>query len=218
MTIEEGLKLETDRQDGKIEIPDCNRSDLPGFLKRTGRVVGAEIGVDKGDFTEELCKAGLEVYGIDPWQMYEDYMYTRGQEGLDTNYKSTKERLKPYKCTLIRNTSMEAVEEFEDESLDFVYIDGHHGFRYVAEDLWEWNKKVKVGGVIAGHDYALNTKEPYHPYTLHVKFVLEAFLKTLKIKKWYVLGRYETIPGEKRDRWRSWMWIKPQSYIIPTIK
>lgn len=216
MSIEEGLKLETDREDGKIEIPDCSRQDLPEFFVGRGYKVGAEIGVDRGDFTELLCKEGLEIYGIDPWKMYPDYMYGKGQKGLNENWEFSKERLAKYNCHLIRKTSMDAVEDFEDESLDFVYIDGHHGFRYVAEDLWEWNKKVKVGGVIAGHDYALNTKPPYHPYTLHVKYVLEAFLKTLKIKKWYVLGRYEKLPGEKRDSWRSWMWIKPQSYIIQT--
>jgi len=217
MTIEKGMKIKSDRRDGRIEIPNCGRNDLPAFFKRMGYKIGVEIGVDKGEFTEKFCKEGFRIYGIDPWRLYSDYLYTGGQKGLDTNYKYAEELLAPYGCVLMRKTSMEAVKDFRDESVDFVYIDGHHGFRYVAEDLWEWSKKVRVGGVISGHDYAMNTKPPYHPYTLHTKFVVDAFVKALKIRDWYILGRYEALPGEIRDSWRSWFWIKEESYIVPGL-
>jgi glycosyltransferase involved in cell wall biosynthesis len=48
---------------------------------------------------------------------------------------------------------MQAVTDFADESLDFVYIDGNHQLKYVVEDIVEWTKKIKKGGIIAGHDY-----------------------------------------------------------------
>jgi len=217
MTISEGIKLKSKRRDGRIEIPDCSRNDLPAFFKEMGYKVGVEIGVERGYYTKRLCDEGLQMYGIDPWKMYDGYLFTKGQEGLDAYYEHAKELLAPYRCNLIKKTSMEAVEDFEDESIDFVYIDGHHGFKYIAEDLWEWNKKVKVGGVVSGHDYARNTKPPYHPYTLHVKDVVDAFIRAMKIKEWYVLGRYETLPEEKRDSWRSWMWIKKESYILEEL-
>jgi hypothetical protein len=38
---------------------------------------------------------------------------------------------------------MDALNDFEDDSLDFVYIDGNHEFPYVAEDLFHWSKKVR---------------------------------------------------------------------------
>lgn len=46
---------------------------------------------------------------------------------------------------------MAAAPDFKPESLDFVYIDGDHKFKYVAEDISEWF--WKKGGMIAGHDY-----------------------------------------------------------------
>jgi predicted O-methyltransferase YrrM len=53
----------------------------------------------------------------------------------------------------MRKMSMEAVEEFEKESLDFVFIDSNHSFDYVMEDLIEWSKRVRKGGIISGDDY-----------------------------------------------------------------
>ena len=41
--------------------------------------------------------------------------------------------------------------------------------------------------------------------------VIEAvntYTQANQIKRWYVLGRKETLSGEKRDKWRSWMFIK----------
>src|SRR4029078_12029070 len=115
---------------------------------------GAEIGVDKGAFSQEFCEAGLTLHAIDPWKYDDDYQDSRSQERLDFLYGHTKRILAPYPdCTIIRKTSMEAVKDFKDESLDFVYIDGNHQLRYVIEDLVEWSKKIRSGGIISGHDY-----------------------------------------------------------------
>jgi len=53
----------------------------------------------------------------------------------------------------IRAPSVQAADEFADESADFVYIDAAHDYESVAADLRAWWPKVKVGGWIAGHDY-----------------------------------------------------------------
>ncbi len=206
MKILDGIKLK-----GRgVEIPDCSRDDLPEFFVEMGFRVGAEIGVYKGEFSEKLCKAGLKIYGIDPWAVYDEYDLNP-QARQDFLYGHAQRILAAYPdCTLIRKTSMEAVKDFEDESLDFVYIDGHHGFKYVSEDIWEWSKKVKKGGIISGHDYGdYLAPATSDPNITHVRHVVDAYAAALKIKNWYVLGcRNKKIRGEKRDKWRSWMWIK----------
>jgi hypothetical protein len=202
MKLEDGIKL----QGCPAEIPDCNRNDLPLFLKETGRLIGAEIGVDHGEYTEEFCKSGLKIFAIDPWLYYKDYL--RSQEGMDLICKDAEKRLKPYpNCTIIRKTSMDALSEVEDESLDFVYIDGNHWFKYVAEDLVEWTKKVKKGGIVAGHDYFLSTSTS-NVGTCHVRFIVDAFVRAYRIKNFFVLGTKISEEGEKRDKYRSWMFIK----------
>ena len=42
---------------------------------------------------------------------------------------------------------------FEDERLDFVFIDANHSYEACLEDIRLWFPKVKPNGVIAGHDY-----------------------------------------------------------------
>jgi hypothetical protein len=202
MKLIDGIKLK-----GKpAEIPDCGRDDLPEFFKEMGYKVGAEIGTHKGRFSEKLCRTGLKIYTIDPWLSYEDYSVEGiPQTRLDSLFNEAKQRLKPYpNCVIVRKTSMEAVKDFEDGSLDFVYIDGHHGFKYVAEDLWEWEKKVKKGGIISGHDYSFNDKNARDPYAISVKYVLDAFIECFRIETFYVLAGIER--REKRSR--SWMWVK----------
>ncbi len=202
--LQEGIK-----QTGKpFEIPDCSRDDLPQFFSDMGFKIGAEIGVYKGEFAEKFGKVGLKLYAIDPWQIYKGFENPRGQARLDFQYEHTKRVLSPYpNCEIVRKTSMEAVEDFEDESLDFVYIDANHEFRYIAEDLCEWTKKVKKGGIVAGHDY-FYTKTAGGDHW-HVAYVLNAYVNAFQIPNFYLLGRKHSSEGEKRDKWRSWMFVKP---------
>jgi len=205
MKLIEGLKL----KGAEAEIPDCSRDDLPLFFKQMGFKVGVEVGVATGSFSIAIAKEGLKVYGVDPFLEYEDFDHPGvcNQKRMDKLYEVAKKRCEPYNITIIRKTSMEAAKDFKDRSIDFVYIDGHHGFKYVAEDLWEWTKKVKKGGIISGHDFARNKKPVRDTFCIHVPFVVDAFTKCFGIKNWYVLGRHKPLPGEVRDKWRSYMWI-----------
>ena len=191
-----------------FEIPDCSRDDLPQFCVDMGYKVGAEIGVDKGHFSEKFCQVGLTLYAIDPWRIYKDFRAARGQRRFDKQYEEAKSYLAGYpNCIVIRKTSMEAVADFADGSLDFVYIDANHEFRYIAEDLVEWTKKVRRGGIVAGHDYFF-VKPGIGAQIWHVAHVLIAYTAAYGIDNWYVIGGKKMVRGEKRDRWRSWMFIK----------
>jgi hypothetical protein len=57
-------------------------------------------------------------------------------------------------------TSAEAVKQFQDKSVDFVYIDGNHDYKYAEEDIRLWYPKVKEGGFLCGDDvYSFDEKE-----------------------------------------------------------
>jgi hypothetical protein len=203
MRIIEGIKM----RGTPFDIPDCGRNDLPQFFVEMGYKVGAEVGVQKGIFSEELCKAGLKLYAIDPWKNYADYWGGESfQDVLDKQLARCRAVLAPYDCTIIRKTSMEALADFEDGSLDFVYIDANHEFKYVTEDIFEWSKKVRVGGVIAGHDYFYAQERQFD--SIHVRYVVDAYTKAFGINPWFVIGRKEKVAGEVRDNFRSFMWIK----------
>lgn len=203
--ISEGMKT----KGREVEIPDVGRNDLPEFFKEMGYKTVVEIGVAQGQFSEKLAQAGLKVYSVDPYRAYDDYNHPGVQDRLDKEYEEAKARLAPYDCTMIRKKSMEAVQDFEDESIDAVYIDGHHAFKFVTEDIYEWSKKVRIGGVISGHDFVFSTTK-VGPYVCHVKQVVRGYTESYRINDWYVLGRkhFPKDSKETRDRWRSWFWVK----------
>lgn len=180
-----------------FEIPDCSRDDLPAFFVGLGFKVGAEIGVLRGEFSKAFCEAGLQLFAIDVWSNKNDFA-------------SAKNTLQPYpNVTLVKKDSMEAANDFPDASLDFVYIDANHEFRYIAQDLDEWTKKVRSGGVVAGHDFFYAKNRGPNRENWHVPQVLKAYVEAFAIPNWYVLGSKQANPGEKRDKWRSWMFVKP---------
>ena len=193
-----------------IEIPDCPRGDLAEFFKEKGFSVGAEIGVYKGEFIEKFCKVGLKMYAIDPWHSYDGAGRTqKRQERQNFLYEHTQRVLAPYKdCTIIRKTSMDAIKDFKDESLDFIYIDGNHSFRYIAEDIAEWSKKVRKGGVVSGHDYFCTRPESTN-LICQVGPVIDAYVKAFNIQNLYTFGRLSPDKvRSKDDRYLSWMFIR----------
>ena len=201
MKISEGIK----NIGYPYKIHDSFRNDLPGFFKEQGYTVGAEIGVLRGEFSEELCKAGLKLYAIDPWVYYKNYKRHPQEAPMEEIYQEAKKKLSSYDCTFIRKTSMDALDDFKDNSLDFVYIDGNHTIRYIVEDFYEWYRKVRPGGVICGHDYENLRNNPYSQSACHVRSAID-MLAAIYSLNFYVLGSNTGV----RDKHRSWMIIKPK--------
>jgi len=188
-------------------VPNCPRRELAPFFKELCFKVGAEVGVYMGKFTERFLKEGIKMYAIDPWIPYVGTGRSFRQPAMqDKVYEEAKKTLTPYEnCVIVKKTSMEAIGDFKNESLDFVYLDGDHRFRYIAEDLAEWVRKVRKGGIVAGHDYH-NTRPGARNVMCQVKAVLDAYLEAFGIENFYLLGG---VRGEDSyDKYYSWFFIK----------
>ncbi len=144
-----------------------NRTDLAKHFSELGFKVGAEIGVDAGVYSEILCQENpkLKLYSIDIW----DLGAGGSRQMRLRRYAEAKARLAPYKTQLIRKYSLEAVNDFTNNSLDFVYIDGGHRFDDVMQDIIGWTKKVKKGGIISGHDYVPSARDVVTAVDAYVK-------------------------------------------------
>jgi hypothetical protein len=83
------------------------------------------------------------------------------------NIKSVKHIINP-----IKSPSVDASKLFQDESLDFVFIDGSHDYKSVKDDIQHWFPKVKIGGYIAGDDYVWpDTKKAVDEYFIKNKVI-----------------------------------------------
>jgi predicted O-methyltransferase YrrM len=64
-------------------------------------------------------------------------------------------RIEAGQVVVHRDPSAEAMKRLEDESVDFVYVDGDHSYEGVASDLAAAFRVTKPGGVICCDDYIL---------------------------------------------------------------
>ncbi len=185
------------------------RLDLPPLFKELGFKVGAEIGVLQGYFSEILCQSNpeLKLYSVDAWLFYPTRKNFRKQKDYDYAYEVAKNKLSSYpKNEIIKKWSMDAVNDFEDESLDFVFIDANHEFRYIAEDIAEWSKKVKKGGIVSGHDFGRSHDRQFG----NVKDVVLAWTYSKRINPWFVFDIAEYMNNRESEDYREtgWMYVK----------
>jgi hypothetical protein len=126
----------------------------PFFGKAKGR--GVEVGTFEGYNAANVIKYCNvdKLYCIDPYQPYEDVVECLGSfspKAWDAIYLKVKERIGD-RAEIIRKPSLVAVNSFNDNSLDFVYLDGDHSRENVSKEILAWFPKVKVGGLLGGHD------------------------------------------------------------------
>jgi hypothetical protein len=129
-----------------------------------------EIGVFAGKSLFPIAKA-LEynrtgiIFAIDAWNPVEA---TKGYNLSDPNYnwwaeldydyffEITKNLIRKYRlekyCSIVRSTSHDAVDQFLDETIDFIHFDGSYCGKVVYEDVINYLPKVKDGGYILIND------------------------------------------------------------------
>jgi predicted O-methyltransferase YrrM len=170
------------------------RGDLAALFAAQGYRRGAEIGVADGRFSLVLCQTipDLHLLCVDPWRAYAGNPRGGPQAQQDRNYLLARERLAPYEVTFYRAMSVQAACEVAEQSLDFVYIDGHHGYDYVLSDLRAWSPRVRPGGMVSGHDF-------YHFRWAGVVEAVTEVIQQTGIQTWWLCDEREP----------SFWWVQP---------
>lgn len=175
-------------------------------------IVGVEIGVDLGWFSEFLLNSGhfKTLYSIDDWNHTKLDCIDENGEYLnwdaEINYNHTINLLSKFNesSVIIRKTSANAVLDFDDNSLDFVFLDANHTYDYVKKDLNNWYIKVKPGGMFCGHDYFNGTiviPDGALTHLFGVKRAVDEFVEEKSLKL-LLIEEYESDP--------SWLIFKPE--------
>jgi len=169
------------------------RNNFVDLINKKSLKKGIEIGVQNGNFSDVLLRSTLQkLYLVDCWD-YQPQGYVDGAN-VDQNrqnliYNNIKIKYQNNKrVNIIKDFSINASSLFPDNYFDFVYIDANHSFEAVMQDLESWYPKVKLNGVIAGHDYL----DDFASYTkFGVKSAVDKFFQ-LKHKK--VMSTMQDVP------------------------
>lgn len=146
-----------------------SRAELHTLLPKN--FIAVELGCAEGYFSADLCRMGAaKLYMVDNWGHIGNQTGDghNSQTWHDKNYQDAMARVSGYNVQVLRGISWEQSVNVPDNSLDLLYIDCCHEYGCVKNDLAAWSPKVKIGGVIAGHDYenmSYGVKKAVHDFT-----------------------------------------------------
>lgn len=167
--------------------------------------VFVELGAWKGRSTVfmgvEIANSGKDIkfYSIDHWHGSLEEIDHREDEDVRLGqlyevYLENIRRVKDY-VHPIRSDTAEAAQQFDDQSVDFVYVDAGHTYRAVTRDIAAWWPKVRLGGVLAGDDWCFDRDE------FGVRRAIAEFFTARGIEVFIQ-------PGEPNPEWQQWIILK----------
>ena len=115
--------------------------------------LGSHYGVSFFAFCEaaEILSNNTYTYAVDSWEGDEQAGYYK-----DEVYEAVSNHRNQYhkqRSALLRKLFDEAVNHFDDESIDLLHIDGLHTYEAVKHDFELWLPKLKMEGTILFHDW-----------------------------------------------------------------
>lgn len=136
----------------------------------------AEVGVYRGEFAKRVLEAspGIEQYVmIDPWRSISNWNKPANTDdtAFERYYQETMAAtaFAGPKRVVLRGKTTEVADSIDDNSLDFVYVDGDHTLRGITIDLIRMFPKVREGGWLAGDDFCNSIWQ--HPKTFEPTLV-----------------------------------------------
>lgn len=167
-----------------------------------------ELGTHKGTSFFSFCQAVKDAYydanlfSIDTWQgdehagVYNERVFKEVNEIKEKYYGSLN-------IKLLRKTFDEVLDEFDNNSIDLLHIDGLHTYSKVKNDFENWFPKVKNDGIILLHDIFIS-RDDFEVYKFWDE--LKSKYKTIEFHQSYGLGvlfkgsaLYQTLIDRERE-------------------
>lgn len=124
--------------------PDSRVVEIGTFLGRSALAIAYNLEPEESRL---IC--------IDPYTEYGDPLI--GPQLWEDIYGTAKDTLAGcVTATLLREPSLRAALHFHDRTIEMIFIDGDHSYSAVMADITAWERTIKPGGLICGHDYGVH--------------------------------------------------------------
>jgi hypothetical protein len=125
-----------------------SREKMLELLPKNGIV--AEIGVDKGAFSEKIFNitSPKKLHLVDIW---DSERYPKALKRIVEELFAGE--IKNGRVEINLGLSTGVVDTFDDNYFDWIYIDTDHTYATTRLELEKYSHKIKPGGIMAGHDY-----------------------------------------------------------------
>ena len=196
------------------------REDMYRLFRELQFTTGCEIGVEKGKNAQTMFEIipNHKLFGVEPYKLHPQasFAYHAAIRNWNDQYQNhckrqCLKRMKGRNFELFEGFSEDAVNKVEDNSLDFVYLDGDHSYDFVMQDMIIWGRKIRKGGIISGHDYYYD-KSP-SARRAKVTQAINDYTRVHNIE-FYVTS--EIHHDQKGDIYPSWFWVKIDD-IYPNV-
>ncbi|WP_084454722.1 class I SAM-dependent methyltransferase [Algoriphagus terrigena] len=155
----------------------ATREQLLSLLPTNGVV--AELGVDHGDFSQKILDINqpTKLHLVDVWKSkrYPEELFYKVNKKFEVEIKTGKVEIN-------RGLSTEVVKDFPDKYFDWIYIDTAHSYSVTNSELETYLPKMKLGGIIAGHDFTVGEIDVPWKYG-----VIEAVYEFCSKRRWEIV-------------------------------
>lgn len=151
--------------------------------------VGALFGASIAFLADATRDKKVELHVIDTWAplVSMEPLFNDIVEDAGGRYEAFEFFMKQHGCLdrlhIHREDSINTLLEFPDRSISFLFLDGAHNYNQVSKEIRAGLKKVKLGGVLAGHDFNMPSVRA-------------------AVRDWLVTRGFDVVPGRAVPSWR----------------
>lgn len=137
---------------------------LSSFMLEQGYKTFVEIGAKEGRTTGHILAnvPDSRVVAVDPWitqeasddpakETYEAWDFEKIEREFWANVGNANDS--ETRCVMQRTTSAQAASQVGTQQFDLIFIDALHDYEHVKQDIALWWPKVRIGGMLTGHDF-----------------------------------------------------------------
>lgn len=147
-----------------------NRAYFAELFRYGGFRSGIEVGVADGRFSEHFLRASTGVPLV--WHMIEPFPNQHLKHRFAISKDGTANFMRGSWASLVDartrhlyyhmdlSTDENLLRMLPDDAFDFIYLDGAHDNKNVRLELPVYFRKIRAGGVLAGHDYCNYGEKP----------------------------------------------------------